>query len=53
VGALIWDLLATPTSLTELHERMAAHLVDTPGSVDADLREFLQHLVERGLVSLG
>ena len=50
VGAFIWDLIADPVRVEQLRHRVAAQFEDSPGALEIDLSEFLQHLAERDLI---
>lgn len=52
VGALIWDVIADPVGVEQLHHRVAAAFDASPGSLETDVSEFLHHLAERGLIEL-
>lgn len=52
VGALIWDLIAEPLRVGALRDRLAAAVVDSAESLEADLSEFLHGLTHRGLIGM-
>jgi hypothetical protein len=50
VGAAIWNLLAEPRAVTDLEAHLAAIYEVDSADLSRDLRQFLEELVDRGLV---
>jgi hypothetical protein len=53
VGAVIWEVLAEPMSFGALLDQVRAKMEDTPPTLEDEIRQFLQELVERDLVLVG
>ena len=50
MGALIWELLQTLPSRSELLAELRTRVADAPDSLEADVDEFLHALKERELI---
>ncbi len=51
VGSYLWPLLATPTSVDELAQRVADHFDVAADICRPDVEAFLAHLSENGLLA--
>ncbi len=52
VGAVVWELLETPSTLSELAERLRSRCDDPPEGIDGDVSAFVAALRSRGLVEV-
>jgi len=52
IGALVWRTLATPMSCAALIEATEAEVAVPLDRLDADVRRFVDQLVEHGLVEI-
>ena len=50
VGARVWEIIATPTSLPDICEALAAEFETTPSACETDVEGFLEELLRRGAV---
>lgn len=51
VGSFLWEQLAEPTTGSELSERLIEAFEVDSATSEADVAEFLQSLLERGLIA--
>jgi len=52
IGSLIWEILATPTTVAELCAQMQSRFAVAPAECEADVRAFLTELLEKGMVKV-
>jgi hypothetical protein len=52
IGRRIWELLATPSTVTELCARLALEFKGDSAEVMADVTAFLNELVDDGLIEV-
>ncbi len=50
VGSLVWQLLATPSTTSEIVQHVRERIPDAPPQIEDDVTEFLRQLASRGLV---
>lgn len=50
VGVLIWELLETPRTLSDLVDEVRGRVTDPPDTLDGDVASFAAALQQRGLV---
>jgi hypothetical protein len=47
---MVWELLATPSTTSEIVQQVREHIPDAPPQIEDDVTEFLGQLTSRGLV---
>lgn len=52
IGSLIWEILAKPTTVTELCAQLQSRFAVAPVECEADVCAFLTDLLEEGMVSV-
>jgi Coenzyme PQQ synthesis protein D (PqqD) len=52
VGAIVWNLLEQDTTVQRLMEELRGRLEAVPASLEEEIREFVEELVDRDLVRL-
>jgi len=50
VGSMVWELLATPSTTSEIVQQVRERIPDAPPQIEDDVTEFLGQLASRGLV---
>ena len=52
VGTRIWELLASSSSLEQVHAKLCDEFTESPTRIEADLLALLQKMTDAGLVTI-